>query len=645
MTAFAGVIATDGPADAISTPRQLASALGERKASRLDVRRLGTALFVQRLPVGTENKSAWLKANDRLLFAADTRLDNRTELARALAMPTPELTRTTDSMLVLRAWRRWGTKGVAHCLGAFAFAEWDADAHRLTLGRDCLGNRALFFHHGQRFVAFATSLRTLLAIPCVPRELNETMLADFLALNLAEPYNTFYRDIERVPSRTLVTIDHESLHRQRYWAPNLKAQPRYRRDEDYVEHARELLDQAVAAATCDTPHVAISTSGGLDSSAVAATAARLGQAQSITCYSLVAPRGSRIDVGPHRYRDERDKIETLLRMYPGLEARFFSAEAPHPYRGDDRRLFASDCMPILNPTNLGAFRYIYDAAAEAGHSAMLVGTSGNFGLSWSGQHSLLALLRAGRWRTFATEFRAEARADGQGVLRTLATRIVLPGSPPPLRRQLYRLLGRDPDSVARFSALNPAFIDETGLAHRWRTSGFDPWFGFDGWNPVSHRARFLFDHNQIARDFHAISRETQGFETRDPLGDRRLLEFLLSVPETMYRQGGVPRDFARRVLADRLPREILDERRRGVQTVNWFHHLEILRPNLSAEVERLAASPLAQRLIDLPRLKALLDRWPKDEEEAEEHRREYRLALSRGVHVGHFIRWVEGGNA
>jgi asparagine synthase (glutamine-hydrolysing) len=70
-----------------------------------------------------------------------------------------------------------------------------------------------------------------------------------------------------------------------------------------------------------------------------------------------------------------------------------------------------------------------------------------------------------------------------------------------------------------------------------------------------------------------------------------------------------------------------------------------MRADISRNIERLEASPLACRLIDLPRLKRLMAQWPKDEQAAEGRRAEYRLALARGVHVGRFIRWVEGGNA
>jgi asparagine synthase (glutamine-hydrolysing) len=205
--------------------------------------------------------------------------------------------------------------------------------------------------------------------------------------------------------------------------------------------------------------------------------------------------------------------------------------------------------------------------------------------------------------------------------------------------------GRDPDSVAHHSALNPTFIAEADLARHWRTQGFDPWFSAEDWNPKRWRARRLFDQNQYSRDIRGLAEEIFGFEVRDPHGDRRLLEFALTVPEPVYRRDGIPRSFARRVLADRLPPEILDERRRGANAPTWFRALDETRDEIAAAIDRLEGSPLASRLIDLPRLKRLMAQWPKDANEAEARKNEYRLVLARGVHAGRFVRWVEGGNA
>ena len=80
-----------------------------------------------------------------------------------------------------------------------------------------------------------------------------------------------------------------------------------------------------------------------------------------------------------------------------------------------------------------------------------------------------------------------------------------------LRRFLHRLRGRNPDSVAHYSALNPVFIADSDLAQQWQAQGFDPWFGPRGWNAARHRAAFLFDRMQLAR-------ETPGEERLQPEG-------------------------------------------------------------------------------------------------------------------------------
>lgn len=59
-------------------------------------------------------------------------------------------------------------------------------------------------------------------------------------------------------------------------------------------------------------------------------------------------------------------------------------------------------------------------------------------------------------------------------------------------------------------------------------------------------------------------------------------------------------------------------------------------------MERLERSPLASRVLDLQRLKALAEDWPNDPAGTRFH--EIGSVLWRGVHVGSFLRWVEGAN-
>ena len=116
------------------------------------------------------------------------------------------------------------------------------------------------------------------------------------------------------------------------------------------------------------------------------------------------------------------------------------------------------------------------------------------------------------------------------------------------------------------------------------------------------------------------------------------------MPEPLYRRDGIPRSFARAVFADRLPPEILHETRRGAGNLDWFGKAGRQRPLWAAEIERLEASATARRLLDLPRLKRLVADWPRHTGPNPRALHERDL-LDRAMHVGGFIRWVEGGNA
>jgi asparagine synthase (glutamine-hydrolysing) len=637
MAAFAGLITFGSPIDGRTEAAVLAAASGPRNA-RTIARRGPHGFMAQRVDDALR-QGASAPAEGRPLFVADARLDNRSELCADIGRAGA----ADDAGLIQQACERFGDAGIARCLGAFAFALWRPQQRRLLLGRDCLGRRALFYHRGDGFIAFASTLGGLLALPRVPRALDEVALAQFLAVNLNPGRETFYRGIMRVPSRCIVELGPETDVVRAYWSPSFEAKP-YRRDTDYIERARELFDQAVSDASADLPRPAIACSGGLDSSAVAATAARIWADRPIVCYSVVPPPGTAIDVGPRRYLDESGKLAALADLYPALDMKVMAPEQPHPYESDPSRIFARAHMPVLGPTTLGGHGVLYDAVAAALHPALLVGSAGNIGLSWDGSFSLLTLLRQGRFGSLASDLSAIARLNDRGVMRTLFGELVLPGLPRRARRAIHQWRGRPPEGIDRYSALNPAFIADHGLPRRWRAQGFDAWPLPAGWNEKSFRAERMFDTNQAGRDFRAASRDLFGFDIRDPHADRRLLEFSLTVPEWLYRAKGVPRSFARMVFADRLPPDILNERRRGMVAATWFRRLTARRADIADEIERLEASPAASRLIDIERLKKLYGDWPADDNAAQERRAIYRGAFTRALHVGRFIRWVESAN-
>jgi asparagine synthase (glutamine-hydrolysing) len=279
MTALAGYWATDGAPDpAAACERMLKAQQIYAPADKPAVRRdgdmaLGRRLF-RLLPEDVFDRGPVSGHGGASLLVADARIDNRDELAAALGMAAEEAGRLADSALVMRVLERWGEEGIERLYGDFALAWWDGAGRRLVLARDFLGTRPLHFHRGNGFFAFASMPKGLHAIAEVPVAPDEEAMARFLALMPEEGTRTFFSGIERVPPAHLCIVTREGLSFRRYWNP--ASEPLRLRREDYAEAVRAGLDQAVRSRLRGTGgRVATHLSGGLDSSAVTASAARL----------------------------------------------------------------------------------------------------------------------------------------------------------------------------------------------------------------------------------------------------------------------------------------------------------------------------------------------------------------------------------
>src|SRR5262249_21095089 len=131
---------------------------------------------------------------------------------------------------------------------------------------------------------------------------------------------------------------------------------------------------------------------------------------------------------------------------------------------------------------------------------------------------------------------------------------------------------------------------------------------------------------------------------RDPTADLRLLEFCLAVPTEQFLRDGTPRALARRALADRLPKQVLEEPRRGLQWADWHEDFTAARDGIVDELDRLAACPAADAVLDLPRLRRLTENWPSSGWERDDVRLSYQAVLGQAISAGHFLRRVAGAN-
>ncbi len=180
----------------------------------------------------------------------------------------------SDAELVLRAWQTWREQCCDHIDGEYAFLVWDAERHSAFAARDHVGLRPLHWHWDGKRLLVASDIAGVLAAGDIERKLNPGVVAEHLAFHFTSHDETLWQGVMRLPPAHAMQIDASGPRVFRYWMPPLEVSLRYPREEQYVEHYRELLADSVRRASRTHLPLACEVSGGLDSSAVFALAVR-----------------------------------------------------------------------------------------------------------------------------------------------------------------------------------------------------------------------------------------------------------------------------------------------------------------------------------------------------------------------------------
>ncbi|MBI4271484.1 MAG: asparagine synthase (glutamine-hydrolyzing) [Candidatus Rokubacteria bacterium] len=224
-------------------------------------------LATGRQPVANEDGTV------RVVFNGE--IYNFRELRAELEARGHSFSTATDTEAIVHLYEDYGTRCVTKLRGMFAFALWDERRRRLLLARDRLGIKPLYYAEVGGKLLFASELKALLQSAEVERKLNwraVDRLFTFLATPATESIVDGVRKLE--PGHILTTDAGGSPRIERYW--DLRFEPDESRSEAYfVERLRELIEESVSLHLVSDVPLGAFLSGGVDSSAVVATMARL----------------------------------------------------------------------------------------------------------------------------------------------------------------------------------------------------------------------------------------------------------------------------------------------------------------------------------------------------------------------------------
>ncbi len=242
------------------------AALGARRLSIID-------LEGGHQPIGNEDGSIWVAHNGEIY--------NFPELRKELEARGHRFRSRTDTEAALHAYEEWGEDFAGRLRGMFATAVWDGRRRRLVLIRDRLGIKPLYYTRlGDDTLVFGSELKAVLAYPHVPRELEPQALDFYLTLEyIPAPYSIF-KNIFKLPAGCRLTYGQGRLEVTPYWtleAPEQPADPMTpSRLDGLTDELYELLKESVRMRLISDVPLGAFLSGGIDSSAIVGLMRELG---------------------------------------------------------------------------------------------------------------------------------------------------------------------------------------------------------------------------------------------------------------------------------------------------------------------------------------------------------------------------------
>ena len=234
-----------------------------------------TALIHRRLividPEGGKQPMCSPDRNTILIYNGE--LYNTPELRRELMSRGHEFVGHSDTEVLLHAYLEWKTDAFARLNGIFAFAIWEKRERRLTLCRDRLGVKPLFFAPIRNGLTFGSTIDTVLCHPEIEPALDEDGLRTLLLLGPARPPESgVFRQISSLVPGHFAVLTPEAFTDHTYW--KLEAHEHEDDLQTTIERTHTLIcDAARRQLVSDVP-LACFLSGGLDSSILSMLAAK-----------------------------------------------------------------------------------------------------------------------------------------------------------------------------------------------------------------------------------------------------------------------------------------------------------------------------------------------------------------------------------
>lgn len=229
-------------------------------------------------PIANEDKTLWLVFNGEIY--------NFCSLREELVKKGHRFATKTDSECILHLYEEKGENCLGKLDGMFAFALWDAKKEKLFLARDRLGKKPLYWAFSQDCFLFASEVKGILTFPGFKKEIDENSLANYFFYGFVPSPASIFKKIYKLSPGYFLTVEKNGLMKEKkYWEIDYSFQGE-EDDEEVIKKAEKYLQAAVEKRLMADVPLGIFLSGGIDSSLVVATMAKIINPKDIQAFTI-----------------------------------------------------------------------------------------------------------------------------------------------------------------------------------------------------------------------------------------------------------------------------------------------------------------------------------------------------------------------
>lgn len=542
-----------------------------------------------------------ISASGRYVIAFNGEIYNHPELGAELKALGHAFRGTSDTEILLAAMDEWGLAAtLPRCVGMFAFALWDRQEHTLTLARDRLGEKPLYYGWMGGTFLFGSELKALRVHEAWRGEVDREALAGYMQYSAVQAPATIYRNVRSLLPGTSLSLSIEAApgglpEPVAYWSVSAalaagRAAPFTGDARSAAEHLDGLLRQAIRGQMISDVPIGSFLSGGIDSSTVTAVMQSLG-ARPVRTF-CVGYREAAYDESTSAAAVARhlgtEHVNLLVTAREALEV------IPELPRIWDEPFADSSQIPVYLVSRLTRSHVTVGLTGDGGDEVFGGYNRHVWGRRiWRHLPRIPLFLRRQAAATLGTSSpRAwDAAFGAAGSMLPRSRRLRLPSDK---IRKLATVLDADgyQDMYQRLTRTwrhpSQVVLGESLAEPRPGLLSTDPRLGIAEYMMANDMQTYLPDDILVKVDRAAMA---VSLETRAPYLDHRVIEFAMSLPEAMKVQGGIGKWILRQVLRKYIPDDLVNRPKMGfaVPIDDWL---------------RGPLRPWAEDLLSEPRLRA-----------------------------------------